>query len=409
MTTPDKPSHDYNRPEKLLADYTVVDFTSMMAGPYCTRWLADLGADVIKVEPLDGDHMRTRPPFRGESSMVFGHLNSGKSSIAVDLKHPEGNELARRLCDRADLVVESFRPGVMSRLKLDALTLRERKPELIYCSISGFGQTGPMALHPAYAPVIHAASGFDMATFEYQDGIDRPPNSAIPIADMLTALYACSAIQGALLKRERGHGGTTIDVNLMESMLSLMIFEFQSAQQPIEQRRPLYRPLRTADGFVLVAPVNENNFQNLCSVTTKTHWLSDPRLISAAARFQNWDYYMDLIEEWTSQRTGQECEAALMGAGVPASRYRRIADAIGDDHLVKSGAFASIADEAGDYLTTNLPFSLSGIRPVAGTRVAQLGEDTDSILRRMLRLSTVEIARLSAVSAIALNGNHSHD
>src|SRR5690606_14299043 len=133
-----------------LSGYRVIDFTSMMAGPYCSRWLADQGADVVKVEALEGDYMRTRPPFSGESSAYFGHLNAGKRSIALDLKSSEHRRLAQRLIEAADVLLESFRPGVMARLGLDYESVRELNPRLVYCSISGWGQSGPRAGQAAY-------------------------------------------------------------------------------------------------------------------------------------------------------------------------------------------------------------------------------------------------------------------
>lgn len=172
----------------------VVDFTTMMAGPLATRMLSDLGAEVLKIESPSGDHMRNQPPLRDGVSAYYGHLNTGKKSIVLDLKASESKELARKLAADADVLVENFRPGVMKRLGLDYETLREINPKLIYCSISGFGQTGSQAGRPAYAQVVHAASGFDMVQMQYL-GLPRPPNMAIFTADVLTAIYAANAVR----------------------------------------------------------------------------------------------------------------------------------------------------------------------------------------------------------------------
>ena len=152
----------------------VIDFSTTIAGPQCTRMLADMGADVIKIEALEGDMMRSRPPQRNGASTAFGQLNAGKRSVVIDLKSAAGREAARRLAASGDVVVENFRPGVMQRLGLDYQTLRADNPGLIYCAISGYGQTGPSSQLPAYAPVIHAASGFDLAHLDYQEGRERP-------------------------------------------------------------------------------------------------------------------------------------------------------------------------------------------------------------------------------------------
>src|SRR6266850_7876423 len=146
-----------------FAGLRVIDFSTTIAGPHCTRMLADMGAEVIKIETEEGETMRTRPPVRNNCSTAFGQLNVGKNSLVLDLKSPKGSEAVRRLVATADVLVENFRPGVMRRLKLDHASLHGLNPKLVYCLISGYGQTGPSAELPAYAPVIHAASGYDMA------------------------------------------------------------------------------------------------------------------------------------------------------------------------------------------------------------------------------------------------------
>src|SRR5260221_3252447 len=162
-----------------LAGLRVLDFSTTIAGPHCTRMLADMGAEVIKIEPAEGEAMRTRPPVRNHCSTAFGQLNVGKNSLVLDLKSPTGVEAVRRLVATADVLVENFRPGVMRRLKLDYASLREINPKLIYCSISGYGQTGPSSGLPAYAPVVHAASGYEDAHLIYQPGCTPPAHFCI--------------------------------------------------------------------------------------------------------------------------------------------------------------------------------------------------------------------------------------
>ncbi len=186
---------------KSFAGLRVLDFSTTIAGPHCTRMLADMGAEVIKIESVEGETMRTRPPVRNGCSSAFGQLNVGKKSLVLDLKSNEAIEIVRRLVASADVLVENFRPGVMRRLKLDYGSLRELNPKLIYCSISGYGQTGPSAELPAYAPVIHAASGYEMAHLAYQPGRTRPDYCGIYHADVLTGVYAFGAISAALYQR----------------------------------------------------------------------------------------------------------------------------------------------------------------------------------------------------------------
>ena len=175
----------------------VLDFTTTIAGPHCARLLADLGADVIKIEAPEGDMMRTRLPLRNGASTSFGQLNVGKKSLVLDLKRPKAIEIVHRLVKTADVVVENFRPGVMQRFGLDYPKLREVNPAIIYCAISGYGQSGPSAGRPAYAPVIHASSGYDLAQIAHQVEPRRPDYCGIFIADVLSGTYAFGAIMAA--------------------------------------------------------------------------------------------------------------------------------------------------------------------------------------------------------------------
>jgi CoA:oxalate CoA-transferase len=176
----------------------VLDFTNMLSGPYCTRLLADMGAEVIKVEPREGDHNRNRRPVRDGHSSFFGHLNCGKKSVLLNLKSEAGRKAAIGLAKAVDVVVENWRPGVAERLGVGYEALRKLNPGLVYCSISGFGQNGPMAQRPAYAPVVHAASGFDLAQVEYQGG-NKPANTATFIGDVFGGMSAYAGIQTALV------------------------------------------------------------------------------------------------------------------------------------------------------------------------------------------------------------------
>src|ERR1700744_3873552 len=281
----------------------VLDFSTTIAGPHCTRMLADMGAEVIKVESVEGETMRIRPPVRNGFSSLFGHLNAGKKSLVLDLKSAEALEVVRHLVKGADMLVENFRPGVMRRLKLDYDALRSLNPRLVYCSISGYGQTGPSAELPAYAPVIHAASGYDMAHLAYQPGRNRPAYCGIYHADVLTGVYAFGAISAALYQRHVSGKGQHIDVSMLESMLSLTPNEVQIAQFEVAPpSRPMFGPLETADGYVMVALASEKTFQGLVKVIGHPEWVEDPRFKRYPDRRANWSVLMDRAEDWP--RTG---------------------------------------------------------------------------------------------------------
>ena len=245
-----------------LQGIRVLDFSAMIAGPYCTRLMADLGADVIKVEPPEGDYMRSRAPLREGRSVYFGVVNAGKRSMAVDLKKPAGAALVKDLAAASDVVVENFRPGVMQRLGFDYAALSAANPRLVYCSISGYGQEGAHARLPAYAPIVQAASGFDVTAMSHQRA-ERPPNSAIFIADYLTGVHAFGASCAALVRRERSGKGEYIDCALMDSMLGMLAYEVAEAQEPVSRPRPLYQATRAKDGFLMVAPISQGNFEDM--------------------------------------------------------------------------------------------------------------------------------------------------
>jgi len=288
---------------KSFGGLRVLDFSTTIAGPHCTRMLADMGAEVIKIESAEGDTMRTRPPLRNNFSTVFGQLNAGKKSLVLDLKSPDAIDVIRRLVAGADILVENFRPGVMRRLQLDYGSLHKLNPKLIYCSISGYGQTGPSAELPAYAPVIHAASGYDMAHLSYQPGRSRPDYCGIYHADVLAGVYAFGAISAALYQRRDSGSGQHIDVSMLESMLSLTLNEVQWLQFDVAPpSRPMYGPVETADGYVMVAIASEKTFQGLARAAGHPEWIEDPRFAKYADRRDHWKDLMEGVETW-SRRT----------------------------------------------------------------------------------------------------------
>jgi crotonobetainyl-CoA:carnitine CoA-transferase CaiB-like acyl-CoA transferase len=368
---------------KPYQDLLVVDLTTTIAGPYCTRLLADLGADVIKVETPEGDMMRTRPPIPDGYSRPFGQLNAGKRSVVLDLKQPEGAEALRRLVARADLLVENFRPGVMAKLGLDYASLAEINPRLVYCAISGYGQTGPSAGAPAYAPVVHAASGFDLAHLAYQDNRERPDWCGLFIADVLAGLHAFAAIGPALRLRDRTGQGQFIDVSMFEAMLGLCLNEVQLAQAGNEPPARLFGPTRTADGYVMAAVASEKSFVALCQAAGRPELVTDPRFERYIDRRRNWHLFVEEIERWSTTLTTAECMAVLDRHGVPASPYRTVAEALRDPQLELRGALATVRDPAGEYKVLNAPFRISGTDVSAAPRAPALGEHTREVLESL--------------------------
>ena len=365
----------------------VLDLTNMLSGPYCTRLLADLGAEVIKVEPLHGDHNRGRRPVREGLSTFFGHLNCGKKSVVLDLKTEGGLKAALAIAKQSDVVVENWRPGVADRLGLGYEALNLLRPEIVFCSISGFGQVGPSSQRPAYAPIIHAASGFDLAQMEYQAG-EKPQNTATYTADVFGGMSAFAAIQAALFHRERTGHGQYIDVSLLDGMLNILVAECQEWQTPTNTPSRVYPPLRTADGFLVIAPTSQKNFEALVKVIGRTMWLTDTQFVNTVAREKNWTLLMSLIEEWTLMRTSLDCEAQLATAGVPCTTYLTTEQAMRGPQVKARGATTEVRDAVGAYLVPNAPFQMPGLNTSPRKHVPALGEHTQSVLKELANIQS---------------------
>ncbi len=380
---------------KIYEGLRVIDFTTTIAGPHCGRLLADLGADVVKVETPDGDMMRARPPLRNGASTMFGQLNAGKRCIVLDLKSEPDRKAAWALIASADVVVENYRPGVTKRLGIDYETVASGHDRLIYCSISGYGQSGPSAGFAAYAPVVHAAAGFDLAHLAYQQGRGRPDYCGIYIADVLSGTYAFGAIASALVARERTGRGQHIDVSMLEAMLSLTLVEMQEAQfeTPPRPSRPFFGPVETSDGYINIAVASERTFEGLAKTAGREDWLTDPRYAEYLARRANWAELMDEFEAWSRTVTNAECLATLEENAVPAAAYRTVREAMADPQIAHRRAFETVSDSGGPFKVLNPPFKMSGASTNAGPTVADLGQHTASVLAE-IGLPVDEIAKI---------------
>jgi crotonobetainyl-CoA:carnitine CoA-transferase CaiB-like acyl-CoA transferase len=289
--------------------------------------------------------------------------------------------VVRRLLGTSDFLVENFRPGVMKRFNLDYETVSERNPKLIYCSISGYGQTGPSSGLAAYAPAIHAASGFDMAHLAYQPGRERPDNCGIYIADIVSGTYAFGAIMAALAHRHMTGVGQHIDVSMLETMLTLLVGEVQTAQFPVAPPgRPMFGPVKTSDGYIMPAVASEKTFQSLCLAAEHPEWITDPRFARYADRRDNWGIFVDLLETWSTRLTTAECQAAFDAAGVPSSPYRRVKEVMADPQLAHRGALAEVHDKGGSFKVVNPPFRFSGLPVQVSGFASGLGEHTRDVL-----------------------------
>jgi crotonobetainyl-CoA:carnitine CoA-transferase CaiB-like acyl-CoA transferase len=363
-----------------LQGIRVLDFTTMLAGPYASRLLADLGAEVIKVEPPDGgDHNRARRPIRNGFSTLFGHLNAGKRSVMADLKDVRARAAILCLAKRCDIVIENWRPGVADRLGVGYADIAAIKPDIIFCSISGYGQKGPSALKAAYAPIIHATSGYDLMQLKYLEAEDHAPVTGTYIADVVGGLSAFAAIQTALYQRERSGFGRYIDVSLLDGVLNLMVFECQAVQFPGQEPR-VHRAVPAADGYIILTPTSQKNFEAMARAIGHPEWITDDRFARTESRERNWRTMMSLISQWTAEKPASTCEEILSTAGVPCAVYRTLGEALADPQVEERSTMAIVTDGAGAFRVPNPPFKLAGAPVRVGSSVATLGQHTDEYL-----------------------------
>ncbi|MBM3554146.1 MAG: CoA transferase [Alphaproteobacteria bacterium] len=363
-----------------LAGIRILDFTAMLAGPYCTRLAADLGAEVVKIEPPVGEFMRSIPPAREGVSTYFGAVNAGKKSVVLNLKTEAGRATARALIAKADAVVENMSPGAMARLGLDYASVRAIKPDIVYVSISGYGQDGPGADRPAYAPIIHASVGHDLASLAHQSGLTKPQNTVIFTADILGGTHAFAGLAAALLHRQRTGRGQHVDVALHDSMLNLLIWEIQNEQFPLDRPRVQYGPIQARDGFVMVNPISHANFEGLARTIGKPEWLNDSRFADGNMRGRHWPDMVVEIETWTATRSVDECESLLNAASCPCAAYRTVRQAMNHPQTLHRGAVATVSDAKGPFKIAASPYLMSATPPVAGPRVPSCGEHTEAVL-----------------------------
>jgi CoA:oxalate CoA-transferase len=383
-----------------LTGIRVLDFTFVMSGPYCTRLMADLGADVIKIESKSGDLTRSRPPLREGRSSYYASLNCGKRSIVLDLKSPEARDIVHELAKEADVVVENFRPGVMRRLGLGYEALSEINPRLVYCSISGFGQGKSGDGKGAYAPTLHALSGFDSAMRSYQDDDSRPPNTGIFVADVLGGSLAFGGIQAALVQRQRTGKGDYVDLSLLDSMISLLVCEVGEAQFPEQPLHFVYKPTPARDGHLVVAPTTQDNFVALCEATDHPEWLDDPRFATGRGRQHHWDEFLAELSKWAMQHSAEECERILDAHHVPCSRYLDIKETMALPTVRERGTMCEMDDGAGPFVVAGTPFRMAQGNAGPRAHIPALGADGPAILEQMLHMDAEAIARLKEAGVL---------
>ncbi len=373
-----------------LSGIRVLDLSRVLAGPYCTALLADLGATVIKLEPPAGDDYRHIGPFRDGESALFTLNNRGKRSIVLDLKKPADLALAKDMALHVDVVVENFRPGVADRLGLGAAALRAARQELIYCSISGFGQDGPFRDLPAYDLVVQAMSGLMASTGE-EDG--APLKTGESVADLLAGLFAGWAIMAALVQRKTTGLGATLDVAMYDALFSMLTtshaLHLYGGQLPrrVGNRHPLSTPFgcyATRDGQVVITVLNGRQFAILARLIGAPEAAGDPRFATDETRTGHEPALRQLIEAWSRRLTTDEAVVALADAGLPAAPIWDVAQAASNAHSRARGLVTDLPHVTlGRAPVIGQPVRFDGAKPVATTSAPRLGGDRDAILKEL--------------------------
>jgi crotonobetainyl-CoA:carnitine CoA-transferase CaiB-like acyl-CoA transferase len=396
---------------RLLDGVTVLDLTRILAGPYCTRVLADLGARVIKIErPGTGDDTRANPhqldPGRADQSSYFVRLNAGKLSVAVDLGHPDGAAVVRDLARAADVLLENFVPGTMARLGLDAPALRAVRPDLVYCSISGYGQTGPWRERPAFAHVIHAVSGL----MDLEAGSGRPPAAGyLQAADVLAGAHAASAILAALVRRGRTGEGAQLDVSLLETLVAADDLSYPSLLTGgAAFRGPRGGMLvhRVGEAWIALQLVGLRAlWPRLLGLMGRSDLAADARFATPVARRQHWPALAAVVGEWLDGFPDAEAAlAALDRARIPCARVLAAEEVLAHPHLAARQAFPAVFHPtAGSVRVTATPLHVDGapVHP-AGPAPYRPGEDTRRVLAGLLGYAPDRIEALVRAGAIGV-------
>jgi len=367
-----------------LANVKVVEFCQVAAGPFCGMLLADYGADVVKVEPLEGDTLRQWPPLTGGYSENFASLNRSKKSVALNLKEPGDREFARSLVLDADVLVENNRPGAMQRLGLGWDWFGPRKPDLVYCSISAFGQTGPRASEGGFDLTIQAAAGVMSVTGE-PDG--APVKCGVPVADFTAGLYAAFSISSLLARVARGGDGGHIDVPMFGTTLAIAALQtseyFGTGKDPrklgsAHPRNAPYQAFQARDSWFAIAAGNNRLWQSVCEVVKTPELLADPRFLTPTLRAANQQALKDLLEARFAHEDAAYWLARFALAGVPGSAINGYSQALGDPQAAHLGLVQAVT-LPGEHATHTVgcPVWLDGAPVTVRTSLPRLGEHTE--------------------------------
>ena len=385
-----------------LTGVRVLDLTRVLAGPFCSMLLGDMGAEVIKIEePGKGDDTRSWPPFAGGEATYFMAVNRNKRSVTLNLKAPEGQEVLKILVRKSDALLENFRPGTMDKLGFGYKALAKLNPRLVYCSISGFGESGPEASRAGYDLVVQAESGI-MDLTGFADG--PPVKVGNSIADLVAGMAAAHGVTLALLARTRTRRGQKVEIAMLDVMASLLTYQagiyFGTGQRPARRGNAHpsivpYEAFRAADAFLVLGVANNALWAKCCAALERPALARDPRFDTEAKRVENRDTLIPLLNEILGVRTVEEWMKRFEAAGVPAGRIKSVAEVCESEHLKARGMVVTLPHPRAKRVTVmGVPIRLHATPGKAAVAPPVLGQHTDRVLKSVVGLKAAEIARL---------------
>jgi len=372
-----------------LDDMFVVDLSRILSGPVCTMMLADMGAQVIKVEPppWGDDSRKWGPPFVGGISTYFHSINRNKKSLGLNLQSEAGRQILWKLIDRADILIENFKPGVLDRLGFGYDAVSKRRPEIVYCSISGFGQTGPYRSRPGYDVVAQGESGL-MDLTGYPDG--PPAKVGTSISDIVTGLYATQGILLALLARVRSHKGQWVDVSLLDSTVATLTYQAQSyfttgrTPERMGTRHPSivpYECFRVRDGFVNIGVTNQKQWVSFCTELEISELIADPRFASTDSRLIHYSELKPILDRVLAEFTRPEVLRKMAKAAIPAGPVNTVAEVLEDPQIDAREMIQHLTHpEYGPIRVLGLPVKLSETPGIVEGAPPIFGEHNRSVL-----------------------------
>jgi CoA:oxalate CoA-transferase len=394
---------------KPLDGIKVIDLTRVLAGPYCAMLLADMGADVVKIErPEAGDDTRAYgPPFLNGESAYFLSINRNKRSLTLNLKQPEAVDTLRQLLQKADVVVENFRPGTMESFNLGYETVHELNPRLVFCAISGFGHTGPKADLPGYDLIIQGEGG----TASLTGPADGPPYKVgTSQADIVAGMMAFQGILLALLARQKTGRGQKIDIGMLDCQVALLTYQagiyFATGQSPVRMgnQHPTitpYETFRCADGYLNLACGNDGMWRSFCKASGHAEWATDERFRSNASRVQHRRELSTLLEPVMLEKSTQEWLEILLDAGIPCGKIQSVGEVCEDPQVQARDMIVPLQHpKAGPIRVTGVPIKLSETPGMVDRPPPLLGEHSAQVLQEWLHMSAGTVEGMRQAGAL---------